>query len=253
LQQADASETVEVVDGDTLRQGDGRYRVWAMDAPEKAQQGWERDGVAVPVGQQSIDAMISRLTGQALTQGPTQGSSFGRTVAPFNVGGADLAEQIIRDGNALAAPDFAQNYPAYRFDLLQSERLARLNGLGVHDYLMQDPAQHRRNPGYVPDRETVAQFFDTPTPLAGMRPEAEARYVELLNTSSDPQEIAAFVEAQGGFKIDLGQAAKWIEERDAARSAGNGAPGYATYTQGPEVLTDTGTGASGAAVRGFGQ
>jgi hypothetical protein len=224
-----------------------------MDAPERAQQGWDRDGAAVPVGQQATDALTNMLAGQTLTQGPAQGSSYGRTVAPFDVGGADLAQQFVRDGNALAAPDYVKNDPAYRFDLLQAERLARLNGLGVHDYLMQNPAEHRRNPDYQPDRRTVAQFFDTPTPIAGMRPEAEVRYVELLNTSIDPQEIAAFVESQGGFKIDLGQAAKWIEERDAARAAGGGAEGYATYTQGPEVLTDTGTGASGAAIRGFGQ
>jgi endonuclease YncB( thermonuclease family) len=248
------SGTGVATDGDTFSIGANKVRLWGVDGPESAQQGWNRQGVTVPVGQQSTEALASALSQANVILRQQQGKSYGRIVAPATVANQDLGQQLVREGNAFAAPSFVAKDPDYRFQLMQAERLARLNRLGpVHDNFVQPPAEHRANPGYVPSRETVAQFFDTPTPIAGMRPEAEARYVQLLNTSSSPDEIAKFVESEGGFKVDRAAVTKWIKERDAARATGADAPGYATYTQGPQVLTDTGTGASGAAVRGVGQ
>lgn len=238
-----------VVDGDTLRQNGGTLRLWGVDAPELAQQGWGPNALSVPVGQQSRNALLDLIDGNSLVVGASQGSSFGRTVAPIMVGGVDVGRQLVREGNALAAPSFVASDPDYRFQLMQDERLARQNRLGpVHDNYVRPPAEHRENPDYVVPREDVAQFFDTPTPWAGLRPEVERQFVAMINDPSVPPEaIAEYIRENGGTVDPAEIAAK----RAAAEKAG--VPVGMEYHQPPEVLTDTGTGASGAAVRGIGE
>lgn len=242
-----------VVDGDTLRMSDGVLRLWGIDAPELEQQGWNREGGTVPVGQWSHDALAAAVEGQTVVPGETVGTSYGRTVAPITVNDADVAQLLLREGQALAAPGFLASDPSRRFDYLQSERLARLNGLGLHDYYVQPPAEHRDNPGYVPAREDVAMWFDTPTPIAGMSAAAEQRYLHLLDTAKTPEEVMAFVESQGGFKVDRGEVASFIRLRDETRAKGGAfnPTDAVTYNQAPMPLTDLGDGAVGAGTRGY--
>lgn len=250
-----AARDPRAIDGDTIRLQDGTLRLHGVDAPELGQQGWNREGVTVPVGQQARGALANILDDNAMTVGPAVGTSYGRTVAPVTIGNDDLARQLAREGDALGAPEFVKD-PDYRFQLMQAERLARQNQLGpMHDNFVQPPAENRANPDYVPARDMVAQFFDTPTPLAGMRPEAEKRYFELLDTATDPAEVVAFVESQGGFKINPADVAAWIEARDAQRAAGRtfDATGSVVYERGPEVLTDLGGGRTDAIARGYTQ
>lgn len=244
-----------VVDGDTLRLSDRVLRLWGIDAPELAQQGWNREGVTVPVGQWSHDALAAAVEGRTPVPGETVGTSYGRTVAPVTVNDADLAQLLLREGQAFAAPGFLASNPGRRFGYLQSERLARLNGLGLHDYYVQPPAEHRANPAYVPAREDAAMWFDTPTPIGGMSASAEQRYLQLLDTAKTPEEVMAFVESQGGFKVDRGEVASFIRLRDETRAKGGAfnPTDAVTYNQAPKPLTDLGDGATGAALRGYGQ
>ena len=71
-----------------------------------------------------------------------------------------------------------------------------MNRLGVHGTFAQDPADYRKDPGYVVPRETVAQFFDTPTPETGLPPEKEREYLGLLKTGTVEQ-INGFLSANG--------------------------------------------------------
>ena len=50
------SGEVEVVDGDGLRLGDKRIRLWGIDAPEM-DQSCEADGKSYPCGERSRDAL----------------------------------------------------------------------------------------------------------------------------------------------------------------------------------------------------
>lgn len=249
------STQAQPVDGDTIRLPDGVLRLWGGDAPELAQQGWDRQGRSFPIGQQSRKTLTDLIGGQTITPGSTVGSSYGRSVAPVTIGNQDLMQQLLREGSAFAAPGFLGSAPDRRFDYLQAERLARLNGLGVHDYYVQPPAEHRKNPDYTPLRQDIAQFFDTPTPIAGMSPAAEKRYLDLLNTAKTPDEVVSFVESQGGFKLDPKAVEGFIRSRDAARATGGdfNVEGGVTYDHLPMPLTDSGDGASGAGVRGYGQ
>lgn len=145
-----AHAPVPVIEDDTFRRGDDPWPVRGMDAPELAQQGWNSEGLAVPVGEHSRNAFGDLIRGQMLARGPVQGSRYGRTVAPFDMGGSDLAEQFVPAGSALAAPSFVASDPEYRFDPMQAERLARLNGFGVYDYVMPSPAEYRANLSMCP-------------------------------------------------------------------------------------------------------
>jgi endonuclease YncB( thermonuclease family) len=244
---ARAETAPTVIDGDTVRLENGVLRLWGADAPELAQQGWDREGAAVPVGQQSRNAMLDLMGGGQPLAGPPVGASYGRSVGPLSIGGVDAGEQMIRSGNALAAPSFVASDPDYRFRLMQAERLARQNQLGpVHDNFVQPPAEYREAPAALAPTETVAQFFDTPTPL-GLPPEVERELTSLIYSANVPLEEAdAFAREHGGY-LDL-------EKAEAARShfLKTGEKPSLAYEAGPVLLTDSGDGAPGAAVRGFG-
>jgi hypothetical protein len=92
----------------------------------------------------------------------------------------------------------------------------------------------------------VAQFFDTPTPNAGMRPEVEQRAIAMMNDATVPvASIVAFAR-ENGFVVNPAD----IERSRAAalKTRTKFGLGY----EFPKVLTDQGDGALGAAARGIG-
>lgn len=237
-------------DGDTLDLKSGNaLRLWGIDAPELKQQGWDRAGHPVPIGAQSRNALADLTSPESIIGSPV-GSSFGRTVAPVTTDGLDVGGGMVRGGNALAAPTFLDADPQRRFEYMQAERLARQNRLGVHDTYHQTPEEFRREP-VIADRETVAQFWDTPTPFAGMRPEDEAKYVNLLDTSSNADEIVDFAKNAGAI-VARDDVVTWIKDREEWKATGRELRGYANYQERPQVLTDMGDGVVGATVRGVG-
>jgi endonuclease YncB( thermonuclease family) len=65
--------------------------------------------VPVPVGQQSRDALANLLGNNELSVGPSQGTSYGRTVAPATVpygllGETDVGRQQVRRATPLPRP-----------------------------------------------------------------------------------------------------------------------------------------------------
>jgi endonuclease YncB( thermonuclease family) len=239
---------VRPVDGDTAKLSSGQnLRLWGVDAPELMQQGWDRSGRAVPIGQQSRDAFGGLLTEGPQTIGSPVGMSFRRPVAPIDIGGKDAGLTLARNGNALAAPDFLAADPQRRFEYMQAERLARLNGLGIHDTKFQPPADYRKAPLPTPSRETVAQWWDTPTPMAGMRPEVEQTFLGMVNDAKVPVEQVVRFSKENGFitdPADVKRAREQIEKTGLAATAG-----YKDYVR---PLTDQGDGALGAYARGVG-
>lgn len=248
---APASTTDDItgaIDGDTLSMGNGKnLRVWGVDAPELKQQGWDRQGRTVPIGQQSLASLNTIMDRARVAAGVPVSSSYGRPVAPVSADGVDLGQALARQGDALAAPGYLANDPERRFQYMQAERLARQNSLGIHDTFHQSPEDFRHNPLPAPDRETVAQFWDTPTPLGGMRPEVEQQYLAMVNDPKvDAAQVVAFAR-ENGFMVDPANIAKVREE--TRRTGLAAVPNY----KGPlRPLTDSGDGATGAAVRGIG-
>ena len=237
----------DAVDGDTFGlQGGGSLRLYGADAPELNQRGWQRDMTPLAIGRQA-KAIADGLVDPTGEIGTLRGYSFGRPVAPVMGAGGDVGQSLIRSGNALAAPDFMERTPQLATGYMEAERLARQNRLGVHGVYAQTPEQHRDNPGFLPERETVAMGWDTPTPFNGLRPEIERGYLGQLKTGTAAG-ILAYA-AANRFTLDPADVAKYVKARDAGKGvelAVNYAPAR------PKPLTDLGDGAHGAAMRGFG-
>jgi len=233
-------------DGDTIRAGDTRVRLLGVDAPEIDQQGWRQDGSQVPIGSISKDALAATLAAGPASLDHIDHTSYGRLVGPVSAAGEDAGLALLRSGDAVAAPEYISEADR-RERYIQADRLARMNRQGAHGVMAQTPAEHRANPDYVPTRETVAQFFDTPTPLAGLPAEKEAQYVALLK-GAPAEDILAFAEGEG-LSMDADYLRKWTAWRD---KDGREIDPYAVYERAPRPLIDGGGGTAGAVLRGWG-
>ncbi|MFC4293569.1 thermonuclease family protein [Novosphingobium tardum] len=236
----------DAIDGDTLSTTNGPHlRLYGVDAPETGQQGWDRQGQPVPIGanaKAAVDTMVDPFG----AIGNLRGYSYGRLVAPVTQGGQDVGQRMVRAGNALAEPSYMKREPDRAQNYMEGERLARENRLGVHGVYAQTPSDFRHNPDPAPTRETVARFWDTPTPMAGLRPEIEKGYQALLH-SGTPDQILAYAK-DNYFTLNPRDVAAFVKDRDAHKSVD-----YAvTYKHTPKPLTNQGDGAVGAAVRGVG-
>lgn len=240
------------VDGDTFRvEGQPNVRLLGVDAPELKQVGWDQSGAPVPVGQDSLGYASQLLSGGAGTVGKPDHFSFGRPVAPINIQDADAGRQLIRNGQAFAAPQYLEGDPERRLAYNEAQRLADINGLGLHDYKMQTPADFRDepvdDPQFLSDRETTAVWWDTPTPNTGMPAEIEQQYLQLLQTGT-ADEINAFLKANGFETSRYDDLAAWVRRRDE-----KGDVDYSvSYEEAPPLMIDSGDGAGGAFARKFG-
>lgn len=237
------------IDGDTIQAEAERVRLLGIDAPELRQPGYDPQGNPVPIGEQSRDYLqeqLARADRAALER--MDSMSYGRPVGPVSLDGQDAGQMAVRSGNALAAPEYLSDDEQRRFAYMEAERLARLNRLGpMNDTMAQPPAEFRANPA-SPDRKTVARFWDTPTPWAGLRPEVEQQFLGMVYDPNVPiPEAVAYLRANGA----LVDAASIKASRDYYLQHGKAAG--INYTPMPEVRQELGDGAVGAGARGFGE
>ncbi|RIV83381.1 thermonuclease family protein [Aurantiacibacter zhengii] len=244
--------TGEVVDGDTIRSDGPNVRLWGVDAPELNQPGWNREGERVPVGEVSRDALAAYLAQGTPLMGDTAMESWGRPVAPVTVDGRDVGRDMLRSGDAFAAPDYLSADPDRRFDYVGAERLARLNRLGVHGVQTQDPADYRENGELTPEQRRRGHSWFNQTPFEGLTEEGRTQWLGVLRTGT-ADEIAAKAR-ELGFTIDEDRNRDWVAWRDNERSAGREPviDRVLYEREVPKPLIDGGGGQLGAGVRGFG-
>ena len=237
-----------VVDGDTLRTDGPNLRIHGMDAPESNQIGWNWDMTTRPVGAEATHALQLGLDDADYANiSDIVGWNFSRPVGAVDFDGNDVGQSMIRSGNALTAPEYIDD-PDKQFQYMQSERLARLNRLGVHGQYTQTPKEHRDNPvGPLPPTEDVAMFFDTPTPWAGVRPEvAQKIMADAQNPDVPLEDIVEYARQNGA----VATAPNLKQYREGFLASGAN-PGI-NYLPRVEVLTDNGDGQTGAGIRSFG-
>lgn len=199
------------------------------------------------MGEQSRDALEDFVTRFKAQPGEEVMRSWGRPVGPVVAGSRDAAESLLRSGHAFAAPEFVESDPDRQFGYVQAERLARQNRLGVHGVYTQDPADFRADPKYVVPRETIAQFWDTPTPRQGLPAEFEQELQRLAYDPETPiEDVVAYARTHGAV-VDPAQVRA---SRDFYLERGQ--KGGLEYPPEVQVLTDQGDGSVGAAIRGYG-
>lgn len=254
----DAPLTGEAHDGDTVALGDGRNgRLFGYDAYELTQQGRRPDNSLVPLGRDARDFMQSEAQGAQVTA--TGKASYGRPVVTLDNDGEDPAQNALRHGYGLAAPEYLKGSPQFG-DYMEAERLARLNRLGGHGTNAETPSQFRHKDGpwqgaEPPDGKTSeALFFDDPTPFEGLRPDIAKQYQALFSDpKSKPGDMIAFAKANG-FQVRADDVRDRYKVRDKAFAKNPHAALDLTIRQyqPPRPVIDPGDGAFGSFARGLG-
>jgi endonuclease YncB( thermonuclease family) len=109
-----------IVDGDTLRVNGQPFRLFGIDAPEKAQ--WCGD---YPAGELSTRTLEKLVHGGNVICEARETDRYLRTLAVCRVDGVDLGKTMVRLGMAWAFTRYSQDY-------VDQEALARQERLGVH-------------------------------------------------------------------------------------------------------------------------
>lgn len=148
-----------VTDGDTLRIGATRIRLFGIDAPESHQRCPDREGHDWPCGTvaaERLEALVANRTVRCKLEGSDR---YGRSVARCSVEGRDLGATIVGEGLARAYARYSEAY-------IGDEAAARAAGRGLWQAEAEAPWDWRRHRGRPLDaaapRPTVAAAAPAP-------------------------------------------------------------------------------------------
>ena len=128
----------KVSDGDSLRSGDLRIRLFGIDAPELKQQCADQNGVLWGCGVaalQQLNALISK--NKDLQCSLRDVDRYGRLVMQCFSGSTDIGAAMVRSGHALAYRDFSDLYVA-------EEKQAKKAHIGIWRGTFSPPWEWRR-------------------------------------------------------------------------------------------------------------
>ena len=131
------SGPARVSDGDSLRIGDQRIRLYGIDAPERGQTCRHADGTVFACGDHVTEVLRDRLRGHDLRCTHIEYDRYDRSVAQCFVGEADIARELVAAG-------YARAYLRYSRDYEGIERTARDAERGIWAGEMQAPDAFRR-------------------------------------------------------------------------------------------------------------
>lgn len=103
--------TAQVVDGDTLRIGDTKVRLFEIDAPETNQQ-CTREGASWGCGEASARQLRSLVEGQQVACLVRGLDNYGRSVAVCSARGTELNRTMVAAGWAVAFRSYSSDYAA---------------------------------------------------------------------------------------------------------------------------------------------
>lgn len=129
--------TATVVDGDTLRIGQERVRLFGVDAPELSQ----TCGAAakkVACGRRAAEWLRSRIRNRPVRCLRVYQDRYGRTVARCTADSTDLGRSIVEAGWATA-------YRRYSMDYVAAEAHARIAKRGIWAFKFQRPDAYRQS------------------------------------------------------------------------------------------------------------
>jgi len=102
-------ERIVVLDGDTLRVGDTKYRIFGIDAPELAQTCNEANGQPWPCGRKAESKLRALIARGPVQCEPRARDRFDRIVASCSTEGVpDLGEALVHAGLALSFGGFGE-------------------------------------------------------------------------------------------------------------------------------------------------
>ena len=126
-----------VTDGDTIRMGQNRIRLYGLDAPESDQTCRDSTGDIWYCGASATEALRSFVDGSQIECKQMDTDRYGRIVAVCYKDGTDLNAWMVRNGWAVA-------YRRYSMDYVGEEAAARNDGLGIWSGNFMNPEDWRR-------------------------------------------------------------------------------------------------------------
>ena len=130
------------IDGDSLRKGDGEYRLHAIDAPELHQNCVSASGAGYPCGRDAQKALRALVSGKSLDCRILVTDRYGRFVATCAAGETDINAEIVRQGWAIA-------YRQHGLDYVAAESQAKKARRGIWQGQFETPedwrTKHRKN------------------------------------------------------------------------------------------------------------
>lgn len=136
---ADFTGPIRVIDGDTFDVGEVRVRLHGIDAPEADQPCQTEQGTSYDCGGWVTGQVRDRYEGRMARCTSRGIDRYGRTVAVCTTGGEDVGRALVADGLAYAYRRYSMAY-----DL--EEKQAYVAERGLHGFVLQTPAQHRKFP-----------------------------------------------------------------------------------------------------------
>lgn len=100
------------VDGDTLRLGTIRVRIFGIDAPESHQRCSLKSGADYACGERAALFLAGAVYGRSIVCEAKDRDRYGRTVALCRAGGVDLGQALVNSGLAVADRRYSEIYVA---------------------------------------------------------------------------------------------------------------------------------------------
>lgn len=144
------SGVASVIDGDTLEIHGVRVRLHGVDAPESAQNCFDRAGKPWRCGQRAALALADRIGRRPVVCTRTDTDRHGRMVARCAVGGENLNAWLVAEGWAVA-------YRRYPNDYVSAESTAEAAGKGLWSGRFVMPWDWRRGARVQQDAKSPAE------------------------------------------------------------------------------------------------
>jgi len=136
LAQSVFSDTVKIIDGDTIRVGNEKIRFSGIDAPE-LNQNCIKNEEKISCGILAKEALIKKI-GDIIPKCINEGKDiYKRTLAECFVNGESLSKFLVRSGYAFA-------YRKYSKKFIEDERFAKENKLGLWSMKFKYPWEFRK-------------------------------------------------------------------------------------------------------------
>eukprot|EP01017_Pseudomicrothorax_dubius_P016089 TRINITY_DN1830_c0_g1_i1.p1 TRINITY_DN1830_c0_g1~~TRINITY_DN1830_c0_g1_i1.p1 ORF type:complete len:180 (+),score=32.09 TRINITY_DN1830_c0_g1_i1:510-1049(+) len=133
----EASE-LRIVDGDTIKAGGQRIRLFGIDAPEMDQTCWDKRKREWPCGVRAKDFLVDFIQDKKLACEVEDVDRYKRLVATCRTEeGSDIAEALVKAGLAVPYTRYTKRYQEHAED-------ARESNQGIWSGGFEVPEQHRK-------------------------------------------------------------------------------------------------------------
>lgn len=198
-----------VVDGDTIRFGDTRVRIYGIDAPESGQQCWVEDA-PVNCGLRARSALEKFISDNYVRCYMIETDRYGRWIARCLKSDEDIGAWMVREGHAVAYQKYADDYVA-------EERKARQERLGLWEGEFVMPWDWRRGKRLDMSASRVNQDAGAAKPCS-IKGNISGSGEKIYHTTASPW--------YAHTKINEGKGERWFCSEEEAVQAGWRAPNF---------------------------